>query len=68
MEINEYFPSPESVNARMYVDSIESPDGMWVKWEDVQEVIERLEYMIDQHRHCNLCENDKKNDEVINKK
>lgn len=62
------------------IRSIESPDGDWVKWNDVsklewshKELLNQLEYMSGQHRcgcghpHCNRCEDDRMNQEIINK-
>ena len=54
--------------------------GEWVKWNDVsklewshKELLNQLEYMAGQHRcgcehpHCNRCEDDRMNQEIINK-
>lgn len=42
MEIDEYVASPESVVTRMGCFPVESTYGNWVKWEDVEELLDKL--------------------------
>ena len=59
---------------------VQRSNGEWVKWDDVRklekshkELLNQLEYMAGQHRcgcghpHCNRCEDDRMNQEIINK-
>ena len=59
---------------------VQRSNGEWVKWNDVRKLekshkklLNQLEYMAGQHRcgcehpHCNRCEDDRMNQEIINK-